>query len=234
MWNALVSIIGESWNEVGRQVAQVLPNLLAAFLLFAFGVLAGVVVGRVARWTLVAARVDRAATRLGVAEPLAQLGIMSVARLVATTLKWTVIAAAFIPALYTLDPRVASDLASRALLYLPHLVVAVVLLWIGTVLSRFLSRGVLIAAVNNQMVSPRLLAAATRTAILLVTIAIVLDHVGIGRTVVLTAFAVLFGGVVLAAALAVGLGSKDIVHEWLHARLTGGDQQRQEEPFQHW
>jgi hypothetical protein len=234
MWNALVSIIGKSWNEVGRQVAQVLPNLLAAFLLFAFGVLAGVVVGRVARWTLVAARVDRAATRLGVAEPLAQLGIMSVARLVATTLKWTVISAAFIPALYTLDPRVASDLASRALLYLPHLVVAVVLLWIGTVLSRFLSRGVLIAAVNNQMVSPRLLAAATRTAILLVTIAIVLDHVGIGRTVVLTAFAVLFGGVVLAAALAVGLGSKDIVHAWLHARLKGGDQQRQEEPFQHW
>lgn len=234
MWNALVSIIGKSWNEVGRQVAQALPNLLAAFLLFAFGVLAGVVVGRVARWTLVAARVDRAATRLGVAEPLAQLGITSVARLVAATLKWTVISAAFIPALYTLDPRVASDLASRALLYLPQLAVAVLLLWIGTVLSRFLSRGVLIAAVNNQVASPRLLAAATRTAVLLVTLAIVLEHVGIGRTVVLTAFAVLFGGVVLAAALAVGLGSKDIVHEWLHARLKGGDQQRQEEPFQHW
>ena len=120
------------------------------------------------------------------------------------------------------------------MLYLPHLAVAVVLLWIGTVLSRFLSRGVLIAAVNHQMASPRLLAAATRAAILLVTVAIVLEHVGIGRTVVLTAFAVLFGGVVLAAALAVGLGSKDIVHGWLDARLKGEDPQRQEEPFRHW
>ena len=234
MWNALVSVIGKSWNEVGRQLAQVLPNLLAAFLLFAFGVLAGVVVGRVARWTLVAARVDRAAARLGVAEPLAQLGIMSVARLLAAALQWTVIAAAFIPALYTLDPRVASDLASRALLYLPHLAVAFVLLWIGTVLSRFLSRGVLIAAVNHEMASPRLLAAATRAAVLLVTVAIVLEHVGIGRTVVLTAFAVLFGGVVLAAALAVGLGSKDIVHGWLDARVKEEGQDKQEEPFHHW
>ena len=121
--DALVSVIGKSWNEVGRQLAQVLPNLLAAFLLFAFGILAGVVVGGVARWTLVAARVDRAAARLGVAEPLAQLGIVSVARLLAAALQWTVIAAAFIPALYTLDPRVASDRRPR-LLYLPHLAVA--------------------------------------------------------------------------------------------------------------
>lgn len=234
MWNALVSIIGGSWNEVGRQVSEVLPNLLAAFLLFAFGGLAGVVVGRVARWTLVAARVDGAAARLGVAEPLAQLGIVSVVRLVATTLKWTVIAAAFIPALYTLDPRVASELASRTLLYLPHLAVALVLLWIGAVLSRFLSRGVLIAAVNHEMASPRLLAAATRTAILLVTIAIVLEHVGIGRAVVVTGFAVLFGGVVLAAALAVGLGSKDIVHGWLDARLKEEGRHKLEEPFHHW
>lgn len=47
MWNTLASVIVKSWNEVGRQLGQALPNLIAAFLLLGLGVLAGVIVGRV-------------------------------------------------------------------------------------------------------------------------------------------------------------------------------------------
>jgi hypothetical protein len=38
-----------------------------------------------------------------------------------------------------------------------------------------------------------------------------LDHIGLGRTVLLLTFGILFGGVVLAGALAVGLGARDAV-----------------------
>lgn len=235
MWNAIVSIIVTSWREAASQVGHALPNLLAALLLFAFGVLVAVLAGHVARWTLVAARVDRAAARLGIAEPLQRLGVSGVARVLAAGLKWAVIAAAFIPALYTLDPRVASDLVGRTLLYLPHLAVAVVLLWVGITLSRFLARGVLIAAVNHGVASPRLLALVTRTVILLITIAIVLEHVGIGRSVVLMAFGLLFGGAVLAAALSLGLGSREIVRRWIEARFAQDEGRgKPEETFQHW
>lgn len=37
------------------------------------------------------------------------------------------------------------------------------------------------------------------------------EHLGIGRRIVTLAFGILFGGIVLALALAVGLGSKDLV-----------------------
>jgi hypothetical protein len=96
-------------------------------------------------------------------------------------------------------------------------------------LSRFLSRGVLIAAVNARMRAARLLAGATRSAVMLVAVAVAFEHIGIGRATVLTAFAILFGGVTLAAALAVGLGSQDIVRRWLdeqvnaQARVTEDD-----------
>lgn len=234
MWQALQAVVRDSWQELARQFAGVLPNLLAGLLIFALGLVAGFLVGAVARWVLVALKTDRGAERLGISEPLAQVGITSVSRFVGWALKWVTIAIAFIPALYTLDPRLASELASRALLYVPRLFVAAALLWIGTMLSRFLARAVLIGAVNNEMSSPRLLAAATRIAVLLVTVAIVLEHLGIGRATVITAFGVLFGGLTLAAALALGLGAQDLVRRWLSTRFQAGPPASDKEPFRHW
>jgi hypothetical protein len=235
MWQKLASVMQESWEQLVVQAAHVLPNILASLLMVAVGAGVAVVVSVVARRTLVAARVDRAAARLGLAEALARGGIPSVPHLVARLLMWTIIIAASIPALYTLDARLASDLVGRALLYLPHVVVGAVLLWIGFLVSRFAARGVLIAAVNRDVAWPRLLATATRTAIMLLTVAVVLEHLGIGRATVLTAFAILFGGITLAAALAVGLGSRDLVRDWLakHAQRDAAAGVR-EEPFRHW
>ena len=41
--------------------------------------------------------------------------------------------------------------------------------------------------------------------------AMVLDHIGIGGVIVELGFGILFGGMVLTLALAIGLGSRDIV-----------------------
>jgi Mechanosensitive ion channel, conserved TM helix len=234
MWQTLAAAMDESWRQLAVEFAHLLPNVLASLVIFTVGAVAGVVVGAVARRALVAAKVDRGAARIGLADPLERMGISSTARLIAVALKWATIAAAFIPALYTLDPRVASDLVTRSLVYLPHLAVAVVILWVGTALSRFLARGVLIAAVNHGVSSPRLLAGATRVGVVLVAVAVALEHVGIGRATVLTAFAILFGGVTLAAALAVGLGSQDAVRAWLAGRTQAKPAAKEEAPFRHW
>jgi hypothetical protein len=51
----------------------------------------------------------------------------------------------------------------------------------------------------------------------------VLEHLEIGGGVVLMAFGILFGGIVLTLALAVGLGSRDLVSRSLesHVERTG-------------
>ena len=46
---------------------------------------------------------------------------------------------------------------------------------------------------------------------MVLTIAMALDHLQIGSGIVHLAFGILFGGIVLALALAVGLGSKEMV-----------------------
>ena len=66
-----------------------------------------------------------------------------------------------------------------------------------------------------QIQSSRLLSLLVKWLVLIVTVAMALDHLGIGRSVLLLAFGILFGGIVFAAALAVGLGAKDAVSRML-------------------
>jgi hypothetical protein len=47
--------------------------------------------------------------------------------------------------------------------------------------------------------------------VLVLTAAMVLDHLEIGGNIVALAFGILFGGIVLTLALAIGLGSRDLV-----------------------
>jgi hypothetical protein len=55
--------------------------------------------------------------------------------------------------------------------------------------------------------------------VLIAAAAMALDHIGIGRTVMLLAFGILFGGFVLTISLAVGLGAKDAVRRALEREL---------------
>jgi hypothetical protein len=73
----------------------------------------------------------------------------------------------------------------------------------------------LITAVNAGILQARLLARTTRWVILLFAVATALVEIGIGRDMVLIAFGVLFGGLVLALALAFGLGGRHLAREIL-------------------
>jgi hypothetical protein len=214
MLRALADLLESSWRVLVSGAGNLLPNVLAALFIVALFVVVGVIAGRVTTWVTRLAKVDRAASRLGLEGPMSRVGVRSVGRLAGKLVQWIVIAAGFIPALSTVDPRLAVDIVRRSLEYLPHLLVGVLIFWIGFLLSRFLGRAVLIAAVNAEIPRARLLAAVTRTAVMLVSAAIAFEQLGVGRATVLTAFAILFGGVTLAASLAVGLGSQHVVRRW--------------------
>ena len=117
----------------------------------------------------------------------------------------------FAIALSALDATLTSSLMVRLVYYLPNLVAAVIILGAGVIFARFAARGVLISAVNLQIQWARLLSLGVKWLVLVLAGAMALEHIGIGGQIVLLAFGILFGGIVLALALAVGLGSKEMV-----------------------
>jgi hypothetical protein len=96
---------------------------------------------------------------------------------------------------------------------------AVLIVVVGWIIANFIGQGILIAAVNAGLPEARLLARAAHWAVLLFAIATALTHLGIGKEMVLVAFGITFGGLVLALALAFGLGGRAIAAELLSRRL---------------
>ena len=121
----------------------------------------------------------------------------------------------------------------RFFLYFPHLLAAFLVLVVGALISRFLGRSVLIAAVNANLPSARWLAGLTRFFVMVLTAVAALDELGISRTTIIVTFAILFGGVVAAAAIAVGLGTRELVREFLESQLRPKARPEVEDPMRH-
>ena len=205
-------------TRIVESVANFLPGPLV-FLVLLIGAL---VVALVLRYTLRRALngldFDRRAEPLGISlANWTRSG--SASTLVASAAYWTVLALGLLFGLTALDAALPSQFALSILEYVPHLVAALAILVAGGVVARFVARAILIGAVNMGVQYARLLSLTVKWLVLIVAAAMALDHVGIGRTVLLLAFGILFGGIVLAIALAVGLGARDVVTRALDRQL---------------
>jgi hypothetical protein len=121
-----------------------------------------------------------------------------------------------------LEVNLLDKMSDKFLFFLPNLVIALLILLIGWLLGNFFGRTVLIAAVNAGIRVSRFIAAVLKYLIVMVSVTMALEHVGIGEKTVEIAFAVLFSGMVFALSLAFGLGGKDIAKEFLERKLKDG------------
>ena len=99
--------------------------------------------------------------------------------------------------------------------FVGRLVRAVVLLLIGVLIANVVWRATLLAAYNAGLPSARLMAASLRVLVLAVSVLTALAHVGIPMVIVLTAFSIAFGALMLGLALAFGLGGREAAREFL-------------------
>jgi len=216
----LSEVLRTTFGEFGARLQAFAPNLLAMLVLLVTGaVVAGAV--RVAlAFVLPRLGVDRFAERSGIGDVARRAGLTRrPSRTIALAVAWIVLAVFVLLAVAALDLRVAVDLVARAFAWLPHLLVAIALLVAGGLVAGFARRSVLIAAVNAGLPSARLLSSGAHAALFVLFAAMALDEVGLGQRVVLTAFAISFGGIVLALALAFGLAGKEIARESLERLL---------------
>ena len=204
--------------RIVESIVNFLPGALAFLALLAGSLVIAMVVRYTVRRALGGLDFDRRAELIGIS--LAEwTPSRSASALIASIAFWTVIGMGVLLGLTALDAALPSQFALAVLQYVPHLVAALVILVVGGMVARFLARAVLIGAVNMGMQYARVLSLTVKWLVLIVAAAMALDHVGIGQTVLLLAFGLVFGGVVLAAALAIGLGARDSVSRALDRQL---------------
>ena len=228
MWEQTQRIFLESLARVLQGAARQLPGLLAMLFLILIAVGAALVLRVVVRRVCEQLSVDRRLREWGFAGPPVE-GRASPSLLIERFVTWTVVALGFLVGLTAFEAASASALAARLLEFVPHILVAVVIIAIGLAGSRAVERSVLIGAVNMGLHSARLLGLGARWLVVVLAFGIALDQLGVGGRVVPISLAILFGGIVLALALAVGLGAKDVVARSLERRFPASPKPLDEE-----
>jgi len=129
---------------------------------------------------------------------------------------WVVVLVALVIAFNGLGLTHVTELLTRVLLFLPKLLVGLLVLIFGAYFGRFVGNAVQTYFRNVGVSDADLLGRISQYAIVVFVVLIAVDQLDIGGDLVQHTFLILLGGVVLALALAFGLGGRD----WAAGMLT--------------
>lgn len=213
-------IVSDSIAAFWNGIADFLPNILAALsILFVGWIIARVFkagVGRVLRTI----KFPMLAERAGIDGFLKTGGVkLTSTDLLAVLVYWLVMLIVLVTAVNALRLEMASQLLNQIMLYIPNIIVAVIVLVVGLYAANFVAGLVRTTAANAGIAEAEIIAALARYALIIFTFAIALNQLRIGEDIVANGFLILFGAACLAGALAVGLGSREVVNRYMNARF---------------
>jgi hypothetical protein len=219
-----VDRLQSSFSEV---FGELIPALLGALIIVFAGYLLAKVLEKL---------VDRGLRRIGLNNMLARGGVMEAVersgahlnptRVLSNLVFWLVMFAVILVAANALGLESLASVFGELVSYIPSVIAASVIILVGIVLGQFV--GGLIAASAGALHGGRALARVGSGGVILLAVFMALQELGIATNIVTTAFAILFGAIALALALAFGLGGRDlageITREWYERYRTERDE----------
>lgn len=212
-WNVLVT---DPLREMLTRVMAYLPVLLGALIIFVIGWLVAKTLKRIVEWLLKTLHFETLAEKAGVSEAMRKGDLkMSVSQIISGLVYWLIMIMVLVMVVNALGMPKASDILERLFAYIPRVIAALFVLVVAMFLATFVSGIVRTTAANAKLPQPELLAGISRWAIIVFAVTISLAQLGIAPMFVTTTFNILLAGIVLALALAFGLGGKDAAARYL-------------------
>ena len=139
---------------------------------------------------------------------------------------WLAVVAAMVLACNSLGLTYVTELLSRVALLIPRLILAVVILAFGAYFAHFMDSSVTAWGRDAGLDEAPLLGRLSRYAVLLFVILVALDQLDVGGAIIRQSFLIILAGVVLALALAFGLGGREwagrLLQRWLPQETQDG------------
>lgn len=220
MREMIVSELTQAMHELIQEFAHLLPRLLVMLIIVGVGWLVAYLIKAALRSTLRLVKFDRFSEDAGAAQLLNKAALPSSTELLSRLVFWVVFFGFILVGINTLGFIAIEDDIARFFLFLPRLFVAVLILFFGMFASSFFSRAALLAAVNANMRSARILGYCVRVVIIVLAVSMAFEELGIAENTILAAFAIVFGALMLGLAIAFGLGGKDLARHFLERRFS--------------
>jgi hypothetical protein len=233
MWEQIKQALVDSTTHFLTRFAHFLPGLAALILALLVSAVVAWILAAVVRRVLASLHFDERLGGWGVASLAEWSPMKSPTRLISRSVGALVMVSGFLVGIAAFDLDWTYLFVQKMFAYIPDVLAALLVLFVGNVLARFLGRSVLIGAVNLNLQYARFLSIGVKWIVIVLAFAMALDHLRIAQGIVELAFGILFGGIVLTLALAVALNSKDLITKSAERDVKKASSEAVEDPLRH-
>lgn len=207
--------MNDLWHRLvigAEQLGIILLPLMGAGMILLTGYF---LARQVERWLEQALRrlgFNRVADAGGFSEAMGRAGArLAPAHAIGKLVFWLVMLVVILLASTALGLESINDMFGLMLSYIPTLIAAVVIIILGMIVGEFV-RGIILASAGGVAGVPTV-AKVAKAAVVMISIFMALQQVGVAEEIVTAAFTLILGAVALAVGLAFGLGNRELAGE---------------------
>src|SRR5688572_4987189 len=210
--SAATGSFGDRLRVTFGQFLDIVPALIGAMVILLAGYLLARLIERGVERLLRRIHLNQLLDRGGVMQAVERSGShLNPTRVIANLIFWLVMFAVLLLAASALGLQSLADVLQELVSYIPSVIAAIAIITIGIVLGGFVG-GLIMASAGGLHGGPTL-ARVGKGGVIVLAVFMALQELGVASEIVTTAFALLFGAVALALALAFGLGNRDLAAE---------------------
>ena len=229
MKEIIVTELTQAMQDLARGFAHYLPRLVVMLIVAFAGWVIAYLLKVLVRSILRLTKFSKLSENAGATQLLNQAALPSSTELLSRFVFWVAWIGFVLLGVSVLGIVGLQDYIARFFLFLPRLFVALLILFFGLLAANFVSRAALLAAVNANLRSSRLLSVSIRIIVSIFALSMVFEVLGVAERTMLIAFGTAFGAVMLGLAIAFGMGGKDLAREFLEKRLAAGKKEEKED-----
>ena len=207
--------MNELWERLrlgAQQMGTVVPALVGAAVILLTGYFLARQIQRWADDTLKRIDFNRVAAAGGLDEAVGRTGSrLDPIRATAKLIFWLVMLVVILLATTALGLESINEMFGTMLAFIPTLIAAIVIVILGMVVGEFV-RGLILASAGSVAGVPTL-AKIAKGAVILISLFMALQQVGVAAEIVTATFTLILGAVALAVGLAFGLGNRELAGE---------------------
>src|SRR6476646_9370516 len=177
----IVSELIQAAQELVRGFARFLPRLIVMLIIAIVGWVFAYIAKVVVRSILRLIKFDRLSENAGASQLLTRAALPSSSELLSRFVFWVAWLGFILLGVSVLGILGLQEQIARFFLFLPRLFVAIFIMFFGMLAASFFSRAALLAAVNANVPSPRVVSLAVRSMIIVFVLSIVFEELGLAQ-----------------------------------------------------
>jgi hypothetical protein len=220
MREMIISELSQALLDLRMGFAHYLPRAIVMLILAFVGWAIAYAVKVVLRSLLRLIKFDKLSENAGAAQLLNKAALPPASEVLSRFVFWVVWLGFILLGVSVLGILGLQEQVAKFFFFLPRLFVAMFIMFFGLLAASFFSRAALLAAVNANIPSPRVLSLAVRTIIIVFVLSIVFEELGLAEQTMLVAFGIAFGALMLGLAIAFGIGGRNLAQGFLERKFV--------------